>query len=540
VADLVITLSDGRTLRHRLDAVPAVIGRDAACDIPIDDPSTSRRHARFVPAGSGFLVEDLGSKNGTLLNDAPATSAPLRDGDRILLGSTLVVFHAQGATHAGSHVVVADDADVTRSHATRYLSGDKRLILSQRRLQLIYELSGRLTTLQNRQKLLEDAMDVSFETLQFERGAIGVRKDRGRGVDWPVVRNLYGAEGELTISRSLLSRALEYGERAMFTDAAGAAADPTMSMVQHGIRSAMCVPLTHQNEILGVMYGDRTSTSATYNDEDIDFFAAIAQQVSIGLINNRLLDEKQQMIRLNHDIDLARQIQTGLFPKALPKRPDLEVAALNEPGQRVSGDYYDVIERSDGRVWTLIADVTGEGVAAAILMANLQAAVRATIDETEDPARLLDRWNKLIARNTDPSKFITCLLALTDLKTRKVRIGCAGHHGPYIMREDGGGPDHAELLGGLPLGVAEDAGFESVELDLGPKPAMFVFYTDGVIEAMNMANEQFGEERLRAAIQEHRELKPAGVIKHIRKCVTTFVDGAQQSDDITLLAGRIG
>lgn len=540
MAELLITLSDGRTLRHRLGAAPAVVGRDAACEISIDDPSASRRHARFVVTAQGYLIEDLGSKNGTLLNDVPASGVALKDGDRILLGSTAIVFSEKRASQTGSAVVVSDDDDLTKSHATRYVSADKRLILSQRRLQLIYDLSGRLTTVQNRERLLGDAMDICFETLQFERGAVALRREGSRIVDWPVVHNLYGAEGELTISRSLLARAMEHGERAMFTDAAGAQADPTMSMVQHGIRSAMCVPLIHQDEVLGVMYGDRTSTSASYNDEDIDFFAAIAGQVSIGLINCRLLEEQQQIVRLNHDIDLARTIQIGLFPAKLPDRSNLTVSALNEPGHGISGDYYDVIERPDGRIWCLIADVTSEGVAAALLMANLQAAVRATIDETDDPATLLARWNKLIVRNTDPSKFITCLLALVDPKSHRVRFAGAGHPWPLILQEAGAEPKEASAEAAYPLGVSEEAQYTSCDLDLGSAPFILFSYTDGVVEAMNEAGRTFGKDRLIEAIRELSELDPAALVKQVRKRVTDFVADARQSDDITMLAVRVG
>ena len=104
-------------------------------------------------------------------------------------------------------------------------------------------------------------------------------------LDWPVVRNLRGSEGELTISHTLLNRALQHGERAILADTGAGNTDPTVSMVQHGIRSAMCVPLHHRNDTIGVIYGDRISTSTTYSTEDIDFLAGIAQQVSVGLIN---------------------------------------------------------------------------------------------------------------------------------------------------------------------------------------------------------------------------------------------------------------
>jgi phosphoserine phosphatase RsbU/P len=537
VAELHITLSDGKKVRHVLPDAPAVIGRDMTCDLPIDDPSASRRHARFIPTAQGYVVEDLGSKNGTLVNGAPCTARPLHQGDRVTLGAAVAVFR-DGVEVTESSVVVSD-TNLNQSYATRYVGREKQLVISQRRLQIIYELSERLTTLQNRNALLENAMDICFEMLQFERGAIGLRRRKGRVVDWPVVRNLRGAEGELTISRSLLSRALEHGERAIFTDRGDAPADPTVSMVQHGIRSAMCVPLLHGEETLGVIYGDRTSTSTQYTDEDIDFFAGIAGQVSIGLINARLMEDQEQMVRMNRDLDLARSIQTGLFPATLPDRDGLLIAALNEPGQRVSGDYYDVIERPDGRCWVLMADVTGEGIGAALLMANLQAAVQLTIEDSDDPGTLMTRWNKLIYRNTGPSKFITALLALIEPKRRRITFSNAGHCPPFLLRE-GAPPLIPDGEANFPLGIVDDAAYVSHHLDSGAQIATFFCYTDGVVEAMNEGTEQFGMDRLVELLTEKSGADPTNLLKHVRRSVATFVGAAHQSDDITMLAARIG
>lgn len=538
MAELLITLPDGQTLRRQLGNEPMVIGRDAACEIPIDDPSASRHHARFISTPDGYTVEDMGSKNGTLINDMPCNKELLSDGDRILVGSALVVFHDATASQTTGSVIVADD-DLTRSHATRYVSRDQSLALSQKRLEMIYELSAKLTTLQDRKSLLDSAMDICMEMLKFERGAIGIRQRQGRGVDWPVVRNLRGEEGELKISRSLLSRALEHGERAIFTDTGIGNADPTVSIAQHGIRSAMCVPLTSEDDILGVIYGDLTSTSASYKDEDIDFFAAIAQQISIGLINSNLLADQQQMIRMRHDIDIARSIQNGLFPKIMPDRDNFQVAAVNDPGDRISGDYYDVIERDDGCVWCLIADVTGEGVPAAMLMANLQSAVRITVEKSDDPADLLSQWNKLIFRNTDPSKFITGLLALVDPAARKISIASAGHCSPILIRK-GVKPKILEHEPSFPLGIVEDATFNSVTMELGSDPCMMLCYTDGVIEAMNPDEQFYGMDRLVEAASDLQDLNAASLVKKIRKSVSSFSGSAEQSDDITVLAFRIG
>lgn len=533
MAELVITQPSGRVTRHRLDAGERVIGRDASCDLPlIDDPAASRRHARFHRTIHGFVVEDLGSKNGTLVNDMPCTSNLLKDGDRLVIGASTVVFQDKESTTAPS-VTIADE---TPSRATRYLAREGELNLSAQRLRILYQLSERLTTLQGQDSLLADAIAVCFDHLRFERGAIGIRRPGARALDWPVVRNLRGAAGELTISRTLLNRSLEHGERALFTLDDAANSDPTVSIVQLGIRSAMCVPIRHNEQTLGIMYGDCTGSTVAYTSEDIDFFAAIAQQVSIGLQNCRLLEEQQRNIRLNHDIDMARQIQTGLFPAAFPGIPGLRFAALNEPGQRVSGDYYDVVPLPDGRQWCLIADVTGEGVSAALLMANLQAVVRVTAPDADDPAALLRRWNALICRNTGNHRFITCLLMLLDPARRLLRCACAGHFAPLLLRPETRDPHEPDVDGGLPLGVSDQSAYATSDIELGRGPVTILVYTDGVVEAMNAEGRLFGHAALHASLAARPDHAPQGVIKHLRRCVADFVGAATPSDDITLLA----
>ena len=298
----------------------------------------------------------------------------------------------------------------------------------------------------------------------------------------------------------------------------------------------MCVPIRHRDQVLGIIYGDCTGSTIAYSSEDIDFFAGIAQQVSIGLLNSRLLEEQQRNIRLNHDIDMARQIQTGLFPSALPNRPGLRFAAINEPGQRVSGDYYDVIPLPDGRLWCLIADVTGEGVSAALLMANLQAAVRVTAADCDDPGALLRRWNALVCRNTSDNRFITCQLMLLDPARRTLRCASAGHFSPLLLRANQAAPHEPEIEGGMPLGVAEHGEYPTVDVDLGPDPVSFFVYTDGVIEAMNAEQELFGDAALRSALSSRPDLNPQSLVKHVRRSVADFVGAAKPSDDITLLA----
>jgi len=503
----------------------------------IDDPSTSRRHAQLERVSDGFVLRDLNSRNGTLVNDRPPTDVPLRDGDRIMVGAVLGIFRDAGGC-VGSSVVISED-EAPGTNATRYVPRDQELALSRQRLEMIYELSERLTMLQERDSLLDEALDICFEMLHFERGAIGIKRRGSRAVDWPVVRNLRGTQGELTISRGLLKRAIENGERAIFTDSGSQNFDPTVSMVQQGIRSAMCVPLLQGDQILGVLYGDRTSTSTAYTTEDIDFLAAIARQISIGLVNAQLLADQKSMATLQRDLDTARRIQTRLFPRDLPNEPALSVVALNDPGRRISGDYYDVIRRKDGSLVVVVADVTGEGIAAALLMASLQASVRATIDEADDPGKLLARWNNLIFHNASQGRFITCLLMSIDAPSRYLRMASAGHWGPVAVRADGEMPVEVQVEAGFPLGVVAGAEFVTRKVDLGPGCVTLFGYTDGVIEAMDKDENMYGTDRLIADLKDRADATPAALIKHIRKQLASFAGPAEQSDDITMLAVKL-
>lgn len=508
------------------------------CGILLDDPSASRRHAMLRCDDGQCVIQDLGSKNGTLVNEQRIQVHELSHMDLVSIGSVEVRFlDERQAADRFSTVVVADD---TTSAAASFRSPQISLELSQRRLQMIYDLSERLTKLRDRQILLEDAMDICFDMLRFERGAVGLRKVNGRGVDWPIVRNLRAATGELTVSRSILGRAMDHGERAVITDSGGQKVDPTVSMVQHGIRSAMCVPLEHEKNVLGVIYGDRTSTGTTYSKEDVDFLAAIARQVSIGLINARLMEEQKQKLEYEAELAVAREIQQILFPRTLPQRENLAIAALNEPGRGVSGDYYDVITLDDGRIGFLIADVTGEGVAASLLMSNLQGAVRLTMSQSDDLSELLTEWNRLLYDNTDASKFVTCFAAIVDPDANKMRLALAGHPPPYGIYHETGEVRPFKAEPWLPLGIVEDAGYQTAEFDLTQGPVTIFGYTDGVYEAMSADDELFGEDRMIDVLHECIGDDPNGVIRRMRKAVSAHSHGAPQSDDLTMMALRVG
>ena len=536
MAELQITSPQGRSRTHRLGEGSVILGRDPSCDIPLEDLGASRRHAAIRFENESYLLEDLGSKNGTVVNDVLTQRATLGSGDEILIGAVRAVFRDDADVHATASVVLSDDRP--RQKSTTYRGDADDLELPHRRLEILYQLTERLTRLRDRDELLGDAMEVCFEMLRFERGAIAVKQAKGKLVDWPVVRNLRGSEGELKVSRTILSSALVHGERVIVNDTDEGPIDPTISMVQHNIRSAMCVPLLTGEENLGAIYGDQVTTGTSYSKEDVDFFAGIARLVTTGLVNARLLDEQKLKLQLESEVAMAREIQTGLFPARFPDRADLKVAALNDPGRHVSGDYYDVIELHDGRLAFLIADVTGEGVAASLLMANLQAAVRLTLSADQSLDDLLNQWNTLICDNTDASRFITCLIGIIDPATRKLEMGVAGHHLPYLVRQEGT-CTILEMEPEYPLGVMRDSGYRSQAFDIHPGRCTIVAYTDGVVEAMSEDAEQYGNTRVEALLRGAADCAPQRMIERLRQGVREHGGSQPQGDDITILAVQL-
>lgn len=530
MARLQIDLPDGRQMGCELADHPVVIGRSAACEITLDEPAASRRHACIRPVGDDYQLEDLGSLHGTRLNGREVNSALLRHGDVIVIGNVRAVFAQAGRRVPPAPVVIAGD-DQAGDFRT-LVGAPAELSIPLQRLRMLYDLSARLTSVRDADALVSDALDICFETLRFERGAVALIEPVTHAVNWRATR---GIGDQLVVSQSVLNRALEQGERSILTE--DSMVDRSASIEQLGIRSALCVPIMIDQEILGAIYGDRLSSAAVYSDQDVDFLFGIAQQVAIGLANCRLAEEKERKIKLETQLALARRTQQLLFPAELPTGDRVRVAAFNDPGLHVSGDYYDVIHL-EGRLLFTIADVTGKGVAASLLVANLQGVIRATAKHLADPARSMADWNQVICGNTDGGQFITCLLGLLDVTTRHLQLVTAGHSPPYVVQTDG---SHTvpEVIPGLPLGVDLDASYESIDVELPPGPCTIFAYTDGVNEAMSPQREEFDLDRLSQALKKGADLQPNDLLVTVAQAIGAHTAGAPQHDDITMLAIQV-
>ncbi len=299
------------------------------------------------------------------------------------------------------------------------------------------------------------------------------------------------------------------------------------------------VPMLSQNELRGVLcLGDRVG-GESFDRSELEYLSALAKMAVSEIENARMFGEMLEKQRIEKELSLAKSIQQGLLPKRIPDIPFYDIGAINESSQQVGGDYYDIISLSDHEYVLAIGDVAGKGIPAALLMANVQAALR-----TIAPLRLplpeaTARINSLIYSNTDIDKFITFFWGLLDTRAHTFQYVNAGHNPPYLLRSDGGIEKLSE--GGLILGILETPtpySTDTVSLQPGD---IIVGYTDGVNEAMSKDMMEFGDERFLQLIENCRELGAQAAISLVRDEIVEYTRGAPQSDDITMLvAKRVG
>lgn len=293
------------------------------------------------------------------------------------------------------------------------------------------------------------------------------------------------------------------------------------------------VPMQVQNESKGVIGLGGKMSGESFTKADLEFLYSLGNVAIISLENARLFQETLEKQRLEDELLIAREIQKNLLPAKLPVVDGFDIAAMNISSKQVGGDYYDVIPLSNSRVVVAIADVSGKGAPAALLMANLQAMIRALVPLGISLSELTKRVNDQIFGNTGADKFITMFWGLLDSETRALQFVNAGHNPPYLLRCDG---SMEKLdIGGMILGVMETSTpYEEGQVQFQSGDTV-VMYTDGITEAMNVEGRDFTDERLEQLLQERRDDLPKDMMENVQAEIREFTKGAPQSDDMTMV-----
>lgn len=293
------------------------------------------------------------------------------------------------------------------------------------------------------------------------------------------------------------------------------------------------LPMISKERIRGFIgIGKKVSGQEVSNDE-LEFLETLGNETIIAIENAHLVEEMLEKQRLEDELEIAKDIQKQLLPGTLPKISNIDIVGNNVSSREVGGDYYDCIKLDEGLYGIAIADVSGKSTPAALLMANLQASLHALTLDHQDPVETVSHINNIIFRNTTLDKFITFFYCILDVKKGSIVYTNAGHNPPYLIHSDGS----METLetGGLILGIMADAPYESEEKALKPGDVLFMF-TDGITEAMDEKEEEFGEERLEPLLKSLYSLPLAEIVETVEKNINDYAGTMPQADDMTILA----
>lgn len=298
------------------------------------------------------------------------------------------------------------------------------------------------------------------------------------------------------------------------------------------------IGLHFQKEKKAVIGVGKRANSELYTESDFTFLKSLGNLALLSIQKTYLLEERIEKERLEEELDLAENIQKGLLPDELPKCSQLNMSADNISSHQVGGDYFDIIDAPNDHLLFAIADVTGKGMPAALLMANLQAMMHVLLPTNLSLARATTKVNDIIYQNTPANKFITFFWGLFNPNNQVFTYVNAGHNPPLLFREGYSKPQELDQ-GGLILGaMPTSAPYKQQEVSLEPDD-LLVFYTDGITEAKNSTgNEEFGKERLINCIITHQEQPPETIKKAIIREVRRF-SGPVQSDDLTLMVAKV-
>lgn len=552
-----------------------VFGRHPNCEIVLDNAAVSRHHAQILANHGNYYLEDLRSRNGTHLNGmAIEGRTQLHESDEVKVCDFVFRFHLHappdsdvvvkrnlGVTVPRSdhlkrtapeqtispevvlgNLAFTDDSEHSSIITTLEAKSSSGLRLSvnpEVKLRAVLEISTALGSVLDLNEVLTKILDGLFKVFpQADEGFILLKDPETEKLVVRATKHRSVHDDSIPLSMTIVRQAMDSCEAILSANAAADSRfDASESLSNLRIRSMICAPLVSQDgTALGVIQLSTRDLRLQFHQDDLDVLVSVASQGCLAIENAYLHQALLRKRDLDRELEFATQVQLGFLPHERPKLNGYEFYDYYEAAQSVGGDYFDYIPLPDGRIAVALADVAGKGVPAALLMARLYSSARFHILTQASIGEALAGLNGEIASSGLGHRFITCVLAIIDPEKHEMMMANAGHLPPMLRDAHGRVEPMARKESGMPLGIVPDQKFRELKYKLERGDA-WVFYTDGVTEAMRSDKQIYGGPRLADFISQG----PAAVerlVKGIVEDVERFCAGEAQRDDMCLVGFR--
>lgn len=404
------------------------------------------------------------------------------------------------------------------------------------RLSLLYHLSQQFNSSLDLDEVLNRVMDEVISAVKAERGFV-MLKDNNEKLTFRVARGMEQQtieDPEFQVSRSVIDKVASEGKPILTSDAqSDLRFNMRQSVMTMGLRAILCVPLKIKDKLTGVIYVDNRLHAGIFTPADMELLTYIASSAAIAIENARLYEVAIEKGRLEQELQTARKVQAGLLPREIPKITGWDFDAFWQPAREVGGDYYDFIPLGGELLGLVIADVTDKGMPAALFMASTKNIIRASAGSCDKISEEIAKANRLIEVESNDRMFVSLVYACLDLASGTMTYVNAGHNPPLYYSARKKEIFQLERTG-MWLGVDPNNQFTQQEITLGQND-LVLFYTDGVPDAINMEEVEFGMSRLENVLLKSTLLSSDKIRQAILKEISEFISPAEPFDDITLM-----
>ncbi len=408
---------------------------------------------------------------------------------------------------------------------------NKRLRRAVEELSIINDLARAISASLDSQEIIGTIIRRSLRAVNGEQGVITLVEERSNDSMKTLVRAMASSSEheQFHLNQTLLGWMHLNKKPLLINDTRN---DPRFKGVtwDEATRSILCVPMMIKSELKGVLTVYNKKGGGGFSEDEQRLLAIIAAQSAQVVENARLNERERQLLKMQEEVRLASRIQTDLLPKSPPALAHYDIAGKSIPAQEIGGDYFDFISIWAERIAVCLGDVSGKGLPASLLMANTQATLRGQALLSDSAKECIERANRLLYHSTSPEKFVTLFYTILDVSSHTLQYTNAGHDNPYLVSTTG--EVRRLSTGGVPLSMLEEFPFEQETTSMR-EGDVIVICSDGVTEAMNGAQEQFGDERLAKVITSSIDQPASGIIERIIGAVKEHAGSTPQMDDIT-------